>query len=237
MLTRSVAAWLYIVLNAGAGVGALFLIRAFGWTFGQTSNVDLWRILVAGFGAIAFFRSSLFITKIGNTTVPVGPSLVLGSLLDACDRDVDRQSAEEMSKVMLQENLGGLDPVTVQYALPVLSLALMQNFPPGEQAQLFADLSNARGDDKLSPEAKVRAVAIHLAKYLGSDLVLQVLANAREVFEAPTVPRVITPPPEAVIEEAKRLTEGAAAKPPEGQPGEGAEDAEGADDGDGLPAA
>jgi hypothetical protein len=220
VLTKSAAAWLYIVLNAGAGVGALFLIRAFGWTFGQTSNVELWRILVAGFGAIAFFRSSLFITKIGNTTVPVGPSLVLGALLDACDRDVDRKSAEDMSMVMLQENLGGLNPDTVQFALPVLTLALMQNFPPGEQAQLFADISNVRGADNLSPEAKMRAVAVHLAKYLGLDLVLRVLENAKEVFEAPTAPPIITPPAEAVIEEARRLAhEAVGDKPPLGEPG------------------
>jgi len=208
VLRKSTAAWLYIGLNAAAGVTALFLIRAFGWTFGQTSNVELWQILVAGFGAIAFFRSSLFITKIGNSTVPVGPALVLGSLLDACDRDVDRKSAEDMSKVMMQDHLGGLDPVTVQYALPVLTLALMQNFQPGEQAQLAADLANVRGDDKLSAEAKMRAVTVQLAKYLGSDLVVHVLTNARDVFVAPTTPRVIAPPPEAVIEQAKRLAEG-----------------------------
>lgn len=205
MLRRSTAAWLYIALNAGAGLVALALIRAFDWTFGQDEHVELWQALVAGFGAIAFFRSSLFITKIGNTEVSVGPSLVLGALLDACDRDVDRKSAEEISKVMLRENLGGLDPATVQYALPVLSMALMQNFPPGEQAQLFADLSNVRSDVNLSPEAKMRAIAVHLAKYLGSELVLQVLINARDVFEA--TPRSITPPPDAVLEQAKRITE------------------------------
>jgi protein-S-isoprenylcysteine O-methyltransferase Ste14 len=56
LLRHSTAAWLYVLLNVGAGVGALFIIRAFGWTFGDSAHVDLWRILVAGFGAIAFFR-------------------------------------------------------------------------------------------------------------------------------------------------------------------------------------
>jgi hypothetical protein len=222
-LTRSPASWLYVVLNAGAGVGALFLIRAFGWTFGHTGHVVLWQVLTAGFGAIAFFRSSLFVTKIGGSTVGVGPSLVLGSLLDACDRDVDRKSAEEMSKVMTQENLGDLDPNSVMYALPVLCLALMQNFPPGDQAQLFADLTNVRTNDTLSPQAKMRAVAVQLAKNLGVKLVCHVLINARQVFETPhAAPRVVAFPQAAlVIEEAKKLGDQAAQSPT--QEGDGGE--------------
>ena len=88
---------------------------------------------------------------------------------------------------MMQDHLGGLDPVTVQYALPVLTLALMQNFQPGEQAQLAADLANVRGDDKLSAEAKMRAVTVQLAKYLGSDLVVHAKAAALDAAGGGTV--------------------------------------------------
>jgi hypothetical protein len=139
--------------------------------------------------------------------VGVGPSLVLGSLLDACDRDVDRKSAEDISKVMRPEVLAGLDPNSVMFALPVLSLALMQNFPAGDQAQLFADLTNVRTDDTLSPQARMRAVTVQLAKNLGSKLVCEVLINAREVFEIPSGPPspVTAPPALLVIEEARKL--------------------------------
>ena len=34
----------------------------------------------------------------------------------------------------------------------------------------------------MSPQAKMRAVTVQLAKYLGADLVEQVLTNAREIF-------------------------------------------------------
>jgi hypothetical protein len=94
-LRHSIFAWLYVAVNAAAGVGALFLIRSFGWTFGQTHHLTLWRILVAGFGAIALFRSSLFVARIGNSDVGVGPSLVLRQLLDFFEREVDRRSATE----------------------------------------------------------------------------------------------------------------------------------------------
>jgi hypothetical protein len=198
VLRHSLAAWTYIGINAVAGVVALFLIRALDWTFGQASHVTLWRILVAGFGAIAFFRTSLFVTKIGGSTVGVGPSVVLGSLLDACDREVDRKSAERLSGLIGRESKD-LDPDKVMVALPVLCLALMQNFPSSDQALLGADLSNIRNDKTITREARMQAVVIHLARHLGEEVVKKVLANGKLLF-APS-----PPPAQEVIEQAKRL--------------------------------
>ena len=163
-LRKSVAAWLYVAINALAGVGALLLIRAMDWDFGQTSHVDIWQVLVAGFGAIAFFRSSLFVARVGGSNVGVGPSLVLGALLDACDRQVDRESAKKLADVLqLEPLLVGLDPKTLTFALPVLSLALMQNFSPTDQTQLGAELLIVRNDTTLSEQAKMRAVVVQVS--------------------------------------------------------------------------
>jgi hypothetical protein len=236
-LRRSLAAWLYIGLNAGAGVAALFLIRAFGWTFGQTEHVDLWRILVAGFGAIAFFRSSLFVTKVGDSNVGVGPSLVLGALLDAFDRDIDRKSAAEISKVVSADKLEGLNPQSVMSALPVLCLALMQNFAPGDQALLGTELIKTRNDETLTDQAKMRAVVVHLAKYLGAPLVESVLTNAREIFVAPpppdasvaTVAGAARPNAAEILEQARQLAQQGSAQQPSAPaaPSEPAESDEG----------
>jgi len=99
------------------------------------------------------------------------------------------------------------------YALPVLCLALMQNFPAGDQAQLFADLTNVRTNDTLSPETKMRAVAVQLAKNLGSELVAKVLTDAHEVFRTlPGGPLVSVPPPGLVIEETRKLMAGQSAQ-------------------------
>lgn len=204
VLRRSLAAWVYIAINAFAGVGALLLIRALDLRFGQTEHVELWQGLVAGFGAITFFRSSFFVAKIGGASVGIGPSLVLGALLDACDREVDRKSAEKMAEVMDDESLDGLDPASVMYALPVLSLALMQNFPAGEQAQLGAELAGIRNDETMSQQAKMRAVLVQLAKYLSGEVVMNVLKHGREAFIAPAPQSVQVAPPETLIEQAKK---------------------------------
>lgn len=216
-LTHSVAAWFYVAINAAAGVGALLLIITFDWKFGLTEHIDVWRILIAGFGAIAFFRSSLFVAKIGGSDVGVGPSLVLGTLLEACDRQVDRKSAEKMSAMMKEKPLlAGLDPNKVMQALPVLCLALMQNFSSGDQAQLAADLSKLiSGDDALSPHARMRAVIVHLSKYLGTGVISKVLNNAREVFvETAPAPATSLIEHEALIEQTKKEMSEAEIPPP-----------------------
>lgn len=203
-LGSSPAAWIYVAVNAVAGIGALVLIRAFGWTFGATTHVDLWRVLVAGFSAIAFFRSSLFVTKIGGTNVGVGPSLILGAILDACDRDIDRRGAVELSTLLATDpTFSALVPTTVASTLPFLCLALMQNFQPSDQALLGADLSKIDNDKNLSSDAKMHAVAVTLAKYLGQPLVIKVLTSGKSLFTQ-QIPQEAAPAPTDVIQKAKQ---------------------------------
>lgn len=56
-------ALLYVLVNAGGSVSALFIIRAFGWDFGfdRGPERDLARGMIAGLGALALFRTRLFI--------------------------------------------------------------------------------------------------------------------------------------------------------------------------------
>jgi len=217
-------AWVYIAINAGAGVGALFLIRALDWKFGQTDNIDLYRILIAGFGTLAFFRTSFFIAKVGGSDVGIGPSLVLGSLLDACDRAVDRKSAVKMAGIVNDEELAGLVPASVMATLPVLCLALMQNLPESDQAQLAADISKVRNETTITSRAQMRAVIIQITKRLGEAVVREVLANARSIFieppPAPAPPSAPAEPPlrEAVLDKAGELSASAAEGPSPSEP-------------------
>jgi hypothetical protein len=223
---------LYVAVNAGAGFFALYLVRAFGWTFGQTSHVDLWRVLIAGFGAVAVFRSSLFVARIGGNDVNVGPAMVLGALLDTFDRAVDRKSANELSGVLQGDDLQGLDPDTVIAVLPVLCLALMQNFSQSDQALLGTELNKISVATGLSSDAKMRAVVINLAKFLGPPLVTQVLKCAKTLLSQPPITTVPPPTePGAVLEAARKA--GGAGAGEAGGPGRG--DAGGGGDGPGGP--
>src|SRR5262249_7596913 len=74
----------YVSINLLASVGALGLMVALNWP-PQTR----WsRVLVAGVGAMAFFRTSLFIVRVADRDVGIGPSGFLQIFLAAADRAV-----------------------------------------------------------------------------------------------------------------------------------------------------
>lgn len=195
---KRATAMVYILINIAAGVGALVLVRAFGWTFGQTENVDLWRSLVAGFGALAIFRSSLFVTKIGENEVNVGPSQVLTSILAAFDSAIDRKCAEKLADGLSQGQLDKLDPERVMSTLPVLCLALMQNFSSADQALLAGELVKIEQNKTLRPRAKMQATIVQLSKFLGNDLVGKVLQASAPILSE-------TDPVAEVLQQARAL--------------------------------
>lgn len=128
--------WLYVVVNGLASVAALLLVHVFGWTFGTSGSAIVGtQVLVAGFGAIALFRSSLFTVRVGDTDVGVGPSTVLTVFLAAADRDIDRHRAKERSRTV-SGIMRGVSFARAQNALPVYCLALLQNLPTADQVAL-----------------------------------------------------------------------------------------------------
>src|ERR1700758_5513161 len=77
--------WLYLAINAAASAGAYGAAFAFGWRFALPSSagegtVVFTRTLVAGFGAMALLRSSLFVLRQGSASVEAGPAGALASL-------------------------------------------------------------------------------------------------------------------------------------------------------------
>ena len=76
---RTWAAGLYVMINVAASLGAYGLARVFGWNInlGDSKNpaAAQWTlVLVCGLSAMALFRSSLFIRRIGDRDIGVGPS-------------------------------------------------------------------------------------------------------------------------------------------------------------------
>ncbi|HKR23708.1 MAG TPA: hypothetical protein VJS15_00475 [Allosphingosinicella sp.] len=138
------AAIAYIAVNVAAAILALSLIRTFGVDFGippaQAQKLAAVRILVAGLGAMAFFRTSLFTAKVGDQDIPMGPGIILQILLNVADRAVDRSRAKprahEITGIM-----AGVDFLKARKALPPLCFGLMQNVSPEEQ-KAIADQVN-----------------------------------------------------------------------------------------------
>lgn len=170
------SAWLYIAVNAASSAAALGLILAFGWTFGQTGEAARWiQVLVAGFGSMALFRSSLFMIRIGDQDVGVGPSSFLQVVLNAADSGVDRSRAE------YRADLTGNVMINVDYekakaALPAYCLMLMQNLSPDLQRDLVTDL-NAIESTEMDSVVKSLNLGLRLMNMVGPHVLQQAVQS------------------------------------------------------------
>jgi hypothetical protein len=172
-------ALLYLALNGAASGLALALIRGYGWTFGAAAGPARWtQLLVAGVGAMAFLRTSLFTVRAGDRDIGIGPATFLQTLRDATDREVDRQRARtrilEVGKLM-----DGVDYGRASESLIPYCLALMQNVPDDEQQKLV------RAVKLLDPEpidaaVKVRILGLLLMNVVGPEVLSVAVDSFRE---------------------------------------------------------
>jgi hypothetical protein len=168
----SASAVIYAGMNVLASVAALGLIRAMDWRFGaaEGSSTLRWlQILIGGFGALALFRTSLFMVRIGNQEIGVGPVSFLQVVLDAADRGVDRRRARVRAK-LVQRAMKGVSFESAAHALPTLCLALMQNASQEDQKLLSDQVDALRRDRNILPAVKVLALGLALMTFAGEPV-------------------------------------------------------------------
>lgn len=176
------AAWFYIVVNASASMGALLLIDQFGWTFDQTGqSLRTTQVLVAGFGSAALFRSSLFIFKVGDDNVGMGPSILLNSLLGAADRSVDRNQATERLRVT-GSIMAGVDFDKAHAPLVAACLAAAANVPPQEALDLRESVVALSASDA-QPSTKSVVLGILIIDAVGADVLRQAVDTLGEAIK------------------------------------------------------
>ena len=161
----------YLLLNALASVLALVFIRLFGWTFGvgDPSALGWVQAAVAGIGAMAILRASLFSVRIDDQTVPVGLGRFLDVLLESVDRAVDRKRAEERGKTV-SEIMKDVVFEKAYVALPAYCLALLQNLPQADQDQLGKKIGLLYNSEGISPRVKSMLLGIALMNLVGENV-------------------------------------------------------------------
>ena len=194
---RTLSAVVYIGVNGIASAVALILIRVFDWDFDHSGDAKrLIQVLVAGFGAIALFRSSLFIVRAGDQDIGVGPSSFLQVILGAADRSVDRLRAKDRAAAVgdVMRNVAFSKALV---ALPAFCLALMQNVNADDQAALGRDVDALRSGE-MDDRAKVLNLGLILMNLVGPhvlELAVQTLGKVIAVDPA-------EPPPTADVKRA-----------------------------------
>ncbi len=161
---------IYIVTNAGASAGALWLLQRQGVTFdfGGTLPPEFGQVLLAGFGTMFLFRSSLFTVRVGDSDVSIGPAAVLQIILNAADRACDRLRAGPRSARVYQI-MRGVSFDRAKQALPLHCFALMQNVSTAEQTQLMQTI-DALAAKSMTDEVKSYNLGLVMMNVVGEDV-------------------------------------------------------------------
>lgn len=164
------SAWVFLTLNMIASATALTLVDVFGEKAfanleGETQKA-FGRVLLAGFGAMAFLRSAVFRFRIDQTDVPVGPSVLLDILTRIFDREVDRSRAIDRA-LRSPEIMKSMPAATACGELPLVCIALMQNLTADEQQSLGKQIALIRDDKVLSDAGKSLIAGLTLTNFVG----------------------------------------------------------------------
>lgn len=127
----------YITVNSLAGPLALYLIGEFKVIDDAAKAKEVTRVLLAGFGAMAFFRSAIFTARVGNTDISIGPAGFLQTLLASIDRAVDRKRAAERATIA-SDVMKDVSFDLARTVLPGLCFSLMQNVRAEEETAFGA---------------------------------------------------------------------------------------------------
>ncbi len=178
----------YLALNAAAAAAALALIRLNGWSFGvdiaDTNKLRWAQVLIAGFGAMVVFRSSLFNVRVGNQDVAVGPNSFLQVALGAADSAVDRQRGARRAKLVSSVMERVLfDQAST--ALPLLCIRLMQNLSPDQVKQVETQAEEIRNSKNLTARGKALALGLILMNNVGIDVLRAAVSSLGEEIATP----------------------------------------------------
>lgn len=176
----------YAAINAGASLAALALARVFGWKFGleDGDQVRWTQVLVSGFGAMALFRSSLFVVHVAGQDIGAGPSGVLHTLLAATDRGVDRSRARIRISAV-RKAMVSISFEKAHVSLPAVCLVLMQNLSPQEQEQLGNEISDLAEIEDMPDGAKAMALGLVLMDIIGEGVLVRAVDALRDHIKLP----------------------------------------------------
>lgn len=166
----------YLFVNALASALTLASVRAFGWNFGLQGQQAAWtQVLVAGFGAMAILRTSLWNIQVGDQTVPIGLKSFLDTILGTVDRAVDRKRAQQRA-TSVSTIMKDVDFDKSAQALPSYCFGLLQNLAPDEQdkfARKVALLTAAPMNNRV----KALLLGLSLMNLVGEKVLETAVAN------------------------------------------------------------
>ncbi len=186
---RTLPAMGYMLFNALASLFALAIIRIFGWTIGvqDPAMVGWAQVVVAGFGAMALLRASIFNVRNGDQVITIGPSRFLEIVLAAVKDAVDRKRAEQRG-VAVSEIMKNVDFEKAWMALPAYCFGLLQNLPQEEQDKFGKKLA-LLANSPMSAHVKTLLLGLTLMNLVGEKVLATAVRNlGEEIRPSPPPP-------------------------------------------------
>jgi uncharacterized protein YjdB len=154
------------------------------------------QILLAGFGAMAFFRTSVFTFRQGDQDIGIGPIAFLQVMLKATDRAVDRLRAYERSD-QIRTVMNGVSYERAKVALPTLAMALMQNVSPDEQQSIGNEINGLDAKKELDADTRAKSLGLKVMTIIGVDVLR---AAVHQLFnQIQKANRIVIDPPTASV--------------------------------------
>jgi hypothetical protein len=182
---QSRSAFAYMIMNGTAALLALYFLEIWRpeWIFGAAgapigTKERVTAVLVAGLGAVTLLRSSFLKLKSPDGEIPIGPSVILDTLLRAVDRQVDRTMANDRA-VLVSRIMKDISFERAKAGLPAYCFALMQNVPIEEQLRLFSEI-NKNAAAAIDDRIKSFNLGLGLLTIVGADVLQRAVDDTRE---------------------------------------------------------
>ena len=160
----------YMGLN---GLVSLAVLWGFG-IFGVSFNLDdptqeaVARVVVAGFGALAFVRSS-FTFRTSHNAVSIGPGETLDTFFEALDLEISRTLAAEKA-TKAAETMASLEYEEAEEALPLLCIQLLRGSLSAEDQSRLGEDAAALAQLQIAPEVKKSILGVMLLNAVGEGV-------------------------------------------------------------------
>ena len=175
----ALTAWpglLYITVNILAACAAFGLAH-----YGDLLNLKdkesrlLTESLVAGIGAMAFFRSAVFTVRVGSSDVAVGPASILQVIMTAVDRACDRERARPRAE-FISRLMNGVSFDAAADILPQFCFSAMQNVSVSDQQLVLEWVKQIKAAKDIGDDQKTLLLGLRLLNIVGTD-VLELTIN------------------------------------------------------------
>jgi len=173
----AIAAWAYVAVNAGAAIGALYLVKTFQLSMGmkEAGSRAAVQVMVSGISAMAIVRSSIVNPKLDGKVKIVGPAAILDSFLNSATRSIDKRQGVRLSRKVtpIMQNVSF---EAARRPLVDICIELMPNMPTAEVQQLRKEVAELAQEDETSLHKTLR-LGFKLYKAVGENILREAVES------------------------------------------------------------